>query len=168
MVLDGFWISCINLYSRRQTVHGVDAHIKSSRSLELEMNLSRGCLLCCDLFRLLRFSSIFIHLSTLCHFNSSEVDSWSWIRFPPSFGVLVCQFYLPLLRYNHSFSLHLLKREDSSLSQCVIRCRQEKIFLDGCWVLPCTQMITIGLFVLVTCNWIGEKISSTIWLMPLE
>ena len=57
----------------RQTVHGVDAHIKSFIYLELEMNLSCGCLLCCYIFRLFRFFPICIHLSTLCYFNSGEV-----------------------------------------------------------------------------------------------
>ena len=89
------------------------------------MNLSRGCLLCCDLFRLLRFSYIFIHLSTLCHFNSGEVDPQCWIRVPPGVGVLIFQFYLPLLKCHNSLSLHLLKKEDSLLSHCVISCHLE-------------------------------------------
>ena len=77
---------------QRQNVHGVDAHIKSFRSLELEMNISCGCLLCCYLFRLFHFSPIRSHLSTLCHFNNGEVDPWCWIRVPPGADVLICQF----------------------------------------------------------------------------
>ena len=59
---------------QRQTVHGVDAHIKSFGSLELKMNLSCSCLLCCYLFRLIHCSPILSHLSTLSHFISGEVD----------------------------------------------------------------------------------------------
>ena len=81
---------------RRQTVHVVDAHIKIFRSIELEMNLSCGCLLCCYLFCLFHLSPIRSHLSTLCHFNSGEVYSGSWIRVPPGGGVLIFQFYLLL------------------------------------------------------------------------
>ena len=91
------------------------------------MNLYCNCLLCCYLFRLFHFSPIRSQLSTLCHFNSGEENSRSWIRVPPGVGVLICQFYLLLLKYHRSFSLHLPKREDSPLSHCVIRCRLEKI-----------------------------------------
>ena len=89
------------------------------------MNLFCGCLLCCYIFRLFRFSPICSHMSTLCHFNSGEVYSWSWIGVPPGVCVLICQFYLPLIKYHQSFSLRLLKREDSSLLHCVIRFRLE-------------------------------------------
>ena len=111
---------------RSHTVHGVGASIMSFRYLELEMNLSCGCLLFWYLFCLFHFSPIRSHLSTLCHFDSGKIDSWSWIRVPPGVGILIFQFYLLLLKYHHSLSLHLLKREDSSLSQCIIRCRPEK------------------------------------------
>ena len=56
---------------RRQTFHGFDAHIKSFRSLYLEMNLSCGCLLCCYLIRLFNFSPNRSHLSNFFHLNSS-------------------------------------------------------------------------------------------------
>ena len=90
------------------------------------MDLSCGCLICCYLFCLLLFSPIIVHLFMLCHFNSGEVDSWCWIRVPPGDGVLILQFYLPLLKYHHKSSLHLLYREDSLISHFVIRCRSEK------------------------------------------
>ena len=69
----------------------------------------------------LPFSTIISHLSTLSHFNSSEVDSRSRIRIHPGGGDLIFQFYLLLIKYHHSLSLHLLKREGSLLSRCVIR-----------------------------------------------
>ena len=129
------------------------------------MNLYFGCLLCCYLFCLFLFYPIFIHLYTLCHFGSGEVDSWSQIRFPPSGGVFIFQFCLILLKYHHKLYLHILKRDDSSLSHCVIRWRLEKIFLDGCWLLPFARMITIGSLVLVVRNLIGASVPSEIWLM---
>ena len=100
------------------------------------MNLYFGYLLCCYLFCLFLFSPIFIHLYTLCHFDIGEVDSWSQIRFPPSGGVLICQFCLILLKYHHKLYLHILKRDDSSLLHCVIRWRPEKIFSR--WLLITT------------------------------
>ena len=90
------------------------------------MNLSCGFLLCCYLFHLFHFSPIRSHMYTLCHFNSCELNSRSWIRVPTGVGVLICQFWLPLLNYHHSLSLHLLKREDSSIFHCVIHCLPEK------------------------------------------
>ena len=95
---------------RIQTVHGVDAHIKSFGSLELGMNISSSCLLCCYIFRLTHCSPICSHLSTLIRFSSGEVDPRCLIRVTPGVGVLICQFYLLPLKYHHSFSLHLLKR----------------------------------------------------------
>ena len=61
---------------QRKNVNGFDAPIKSFRYLELDMNLSCGCLLFCYLFRLFHLSTICSHLSTLCHFNRGEVYSW--------------------------------------------------------------------------------------------
>ena len=114
------------------------------------MNLFCGCLIWCYLFRLFYCSPIHIHLSILCHFNSGELDSWSWIRVPPSVGVLICHFYLLLLQYNHSFSLHLLKREDSSLSHCVIWCCPEKN-VSG-WLLSTTLHLDDHHRVVGTCH----------------
>ena len=102
------------------------------------MNISCGCLLFYYLFRLFQLSPIHIHLSTLCHFNRGGVYPRCWIRFPPGAGVLIFQFYFPLLKYHHSFSLHLLKRENSSLSHCVIRCRPKK---NVSWWLLSTALI---------------------------
>ena len=119
-------------------------------------------------FRLFRFSPIFSHLSTLCHFNSGEGDSRSRIMVPPGVGVLILQFYLLLLKYHLSLSLHILKREDILILHCVIRCRPENSFLYGCWVLPFARMITIGLLVLVTCNLMGASVSYAILFMPFE
>ena len=110
----------------RQTVHGVNEPIKIFTYIELEMKLSSGCLLCCYLFRFFHFSPILSHLSTLVHFNSGEVDSQSWIRVPTGVGVLIWQFYLLLLKYNHSLSIHLLNREDSLILHCIICFRPEK------------------------------------------
>ena len=72
------------------------------------------------------FSPILGHLYTLCHVNSGEVDFRSRSRFPLDGGVLICHFYLFLINYHHKFSIHILKREDSSLLNCAIRCRLEK------------------------------------------
>ena len=102
------------------------------------MNLYCGCLLWCYLFSLFLFSTIRSHLSILCHFNSGKVDSRSLTMVPPGFCVLVCQFYLLLIKYHHSFSLHLLKRGDSSLSHCVICSRPEK---NVSWWLPSTTLL---------------------------
>ena len=77
---------------RRQTVNGVDSPIKKFRYLELDMNLSCGCLFCCYLFCLLNLSPIYRQLSKFFHFNSGEVDSWSWIKFTPGLGVLILNF----------------------------------------------------------------------------
>ena len=110
----------------RQTVHGFYAHIKSFISLELDMNLSCGCLLYSYLFRLFNFFPILSHLSTLCHFNSGELYPKIWIVVPPVVGVLIWKFYLVIFKYHHSFYLHLMKKEDSLLSHCVICCCPEK------------------------------------------
>ena len=58
--------------------------------------------------------------------------------------------------------------EDSSLFNCVIRCRLENIFLDGCQVLPFYRMITIGSLVLFVINLIGANVSFDILLVPFE
>ena len=77
-------------------------------------------------FFLFLFYPILSHLSTLCHSNSGEVDSQSWIRVPPGGGILIFQFYLLLLKYHHKLSLRHTKfvmnhgaawfQEDSSLN----------------------------------------------------
>ena len=85
-------------------------------------------LLCCYLFPLLLFRTILSHQCTLCQFNRSDEDSRSEIRIPPAGGVLICQFYLLLLRYHHKLSLHLLKMGYKLISHCVIHCRLEKNF----------------------------------------
>ena len=77
-------------------------------------------------FFLFLLSPIPICHYSVCYFNSSGVDSRSWIRVPTGYGVLVFQFYLLMLKYHQSFFLHLLKREDSSILHCVIHCRPEK------------------------------------------
>ena len=87
------------------------------------MNLSCSCILCCYLFLLSLFSSIFIHLSTLWHFHSGELHSQSLIRVLTGGGVPICKFYPILLQYHHKFSIRLLKREGISLLHCVIHCR---------------------------------------------
>ena len=90
------------------------------------MNLYCGCLLYCYLFCLFLFYPILIRLSILCHFNSGELDSQSRIRFPPGDDVLIWQFCLLLLKYHHKFSLNILKRKGSSISQCFICCCPER------------------------------------------
>ena len=100
------------------------------------MNLFCSCLLCCYLLCLFLLSPIIIHMSTLCHFNIGGVDSQSQSRVPTGGGVLICQFYLLLLKYHHKFSLRLLKMEDRFLSHFGIRCRLEKN-VSG-WLLSTT------------------------------
>ena len=105
---------------RIKIFHGVHATIKSFRPLELEMNISCGCLLSYLIFRLFLFSPIISHLSKLFHFNSGEVYPQTQIKVPPCGGVLIYQFYLLLLKCHHKSILHIVNREDSSLSHRVI------------------------------------------------
>ena len=132
------------------------------------MNLSCGCLICCYLFRLFFFYPIRSHLSILWHFKSSEVDPWCWIRVSPGAGVLICQFYLSLLKYHNSFSLRLLKREDSSLLHCVIRCRLEKNV--SWWLLSTTlcsddhhRVIVPCRFQLIRCKSVFCNLIDAFW-----
>ena len=72
VIFDGVGLLLNKLYEpifiggrRRHNVHGVDAHIKSFIYLELEMNLYCGCIILCDIIRLINFSPMHIHLYTL-------------------------------------------------------------------------------------------------------
>ena len=66
--------------------------------VEMIMNLSCGCLLCCYLFSLFLFYPILFHLYKLCQFNSGEVDPLIRIIVPPGGGVLIFQFYFLLIK----------------------------------------------------------------------
>ena len=125
MVLDDCLISSIKLSSSvvdKYRLFMELMHIsKDSDIFRWRWNLSCGCLLFCYFPPLFLLSPIIIRLYTLFHFSSGEVDYWSWIRVTPGGGVLIFQFYLLLPKYHNKLYLHLLKREDSSLSRCVIR-----------------------------------------------
>ena len=85
--------------------------MKSFRYLLLNHFFSGGCILCCLLFCLFLFSTIFIHQPALHHFSSGEVDSRTRIRVLPG-SQIILQSHLLLLQYHHIFSLNFLNRDD--------------------------------------------------------
>ena len=152
----------------RHTVHGFDAPIKIFRSLELDMNLSFWCLLFCYLFCLFHFSPTRSHLYILFHFNSGEIDSQSWIRFllvlASSLSIFTL-FFLGII----IFSIFISWRSRTVRFHTVLyAAARRRMFLNGCWVLPFAQIITIGLLVLFTWNLISASVYFAIWLMPFE
>ena len=100
-------------------------------------------------------------LLQLCDFSSGELDPRCWIMVAPGVGVLIFQFYLLLLIYHHSFSLHLLKREESSLLYCVIHCRPEKNV--SWWLLSTTLRSDDHHRVIGTCHLKMNRCQCVFW-----
>ena len=132
------------------------------------MKLYCGCLLCCYPFHFFVFYSILIYLSTLCHYNSSEVDSWSQIRVPPCGGVLIYQFALFRLSIIINSLFISWRVSKVWFSTVPYNDPQRRMFLDGYWVTPFAWIITTWSLVFVVSNLIGVSVSSAIWFLPFE
>ena len=125
------------------------------------MQLSCGCIIFCYLSFIYIFPLIISHLSTLCHFKSNELDSRSQISIPPGGCGLIFQFYLLFIKYHHKFSINIWRGMTVCFWTVSYASARIIMFLDGCWILPFSCMITIGFLVLILIlrsNWCLLKI----------